>query len=174
MKYSALQDKVTETTSATSKDYDVGWKKIFGSDAEFVDLEKTSSLEVEAEETAVETEVSDFMPSNATMQYKGMTKDELYEDYRKDVEIDSELDAQYKLSTIGKIVIAIYTAIMIGIFAVVVINTQTLKSMAYVIDTKQDTVYALETQADELTAELEYAMSDEAIMEKAAELGYNV
>ena len=172
MKYSTtLQDKVSETTNTTVKDYDVGWKKIFGADADYIDLEKTSSLQDEAVLTEEKTE---YMPSNATIQYMGMPKEELYEDYRKDVVIDDDLDAQYKLSTIGKIVIAIYTAIMIGIFAIVVINTQTLKSMAYVIDTKQEKVYVLENEAEDLNKELEYAMSDEAIIERARELGYNV
>ncbi len=169
MKYGATQEQTT-TQETTNNKYSVGWEKIFGNDNTTV-IDDVKTQIIDASKNNPVYDESAVTPTSTTMQYQGMTKEELEDDYRTDVDIDENLDQQFKLSVVGKIVIAIYTAIMIGIFAVVIMNTKTLKSMAYVVDTKQDVLYVLQQEADDLNVVLDEAMNEQVIIEKAQQMG---
>ena len=122
------------------------------------------STETEAVATTVEPELedADLCPSSTTMQFREEDAAvEIYHDIQRDA------TASYKINTKGKLLIALYSLVIVTLFALIMLNTRALKSLDYDIAQMNSEVVSLQTQAVELGEEVEYLSSNENIIDRA-------
>ena len=110
----------------------------------------------------------DVYPSVTTMQYKKGGVNPL-EDFRP--EDGEETDKRYKITTKGKIIVAVYALVLSIVLLLIVLNTSLLKNMNAQISYQQSQITQLTEYNQALTNRLEYVMSDEVIEQKADMLG---
>ena len=122
-------------------------------------------VEVEAVATTAEptqVEEADLCPSSTTMQFR--EEDAAVEIYH---DIKREATASYKINTKGKLLIAVYTLVIVTLFALIMLNTRALKTLDQDIAQMNSEVVSLQTQAAELGEEVEYLSSNENIIDRA-------
>ena len=110
----------------------------------------------------------DVYPSVTTMQFKNAGVNPL-EDFRADEGV--ETDKRYKITTKGKIIVAVYALVISIVLLLIVLNTRLLKNMNAQITYQQSQITQLTEYNQALSDRLEYVMSDEVIGQKADMLG---
>ena len=122
------------------------------------------STETEAIATTVEPELedADLCPSSTTMQFREEDAAvEIYHDIKRDAA------TSYKINTKGKLLIALYSLVIVTLFALIMLNTRALKSLDHDIAQMNSEVVSLQAQAVELGEEVEYLSSNENIIDRA-------
>ena len=82
-----------------------------------------------------------------------------------------EESGSFKLSARGKAMIAIYTIIVATIIALIMMNAKVLKNMQREIEKEEGVIEDLIVRTQVLNEEIEYVSGEEAITERAFELG---
>ena len=135
----------------------------------FDEILTNSANEFKGEENyyATTVESDDLKPSVETLAHTGEYKSGYYKNqYKSDVESITE---SYKLSGKGKIVIAIYSLLLVLVFALIIFNAKYLRGMDNKIQNTQQEVVKITQEVEEVKAKLEEASSDETIISKAKE-----
>ena len=115
--------------------------------------------------TPDEVEDADLCPSSTTMQFREENAAvEIYHDIKK------EATTSYKINTKGKLLIAVYSLVIITLFALIFMNTRALKSLDNEITQMNGDVENLQQQVVGLDEQLEYYSSEEHIIEQAKKL----
>ncbi len=86
----------------------------------------------------------DIMPSNTTMQFKGMQKADIYEDYRAE-EVSYASSTQVRAKT--KLVICFMAVILTLLSALIILNTALLNNMNVLISKKTSQIEMLEEES---------------------------
>ena len=144
-----------------------------------------------AEDIAAYTGVS-ADPSPITMQYgeedeNQTAKDEIYaklnsfsasnadsrpiDQNEEEIMAAGEESGSFKLSARGKAMIAIYSIVVATIIALIMMNAKVLKNMQRDIEREESEIEDLIVRSQILEEELEYVSGEEAITERAIELG---
>ena len=131
-------------------------------------------------------------PSPVTMQYgeedeTESSKDDLYaklnsfssssadsrpiDQNEEEIMAAGEESGSFKLSARGKAMIAIYTIIVATIIALIMMNAKVLKNMQREIEKEEGVIEDLIVRTQVLNEEIEYVSGEEAITERAFELG---
>ncbi len=108
----------------------------------------------------------DAYPSVTTMQFREKDVNP-YEDYREDNE--TYRSKKFKVTTKGKVLVAVYALVIVTILLLIVLNTRLLKDMNAQIATQQMRIATLQQETQALNERLEYVKSDPVIERKAAE-----
>ena len=108
----------------------------------------------------------DAYPSVTTMQFKERGANP-YEDYRE--ENETYRSRRFKVTTKGKVLVAVYALVVMTILLLIVLNTRLLKDMNAQIATQQTRIATLKQETQMLNERLEYVKSDEVVEQKAAE-----
>jgi hypothetical protein len=98
--------------------------------------------------TAIDT---DAQPSQTTMQFRGMPRAEIYQDYRVD---ESQYQASVTARPRAKLLMAVLVVIIMALSVLVAVNTALLNSMDTLIDQKQEQIEALKQTQSQKDAEL--------------------
>ena len=106
----------------------------------------------------------DAYPSVTTMQFRERETNP-YEDYRE--ENEPIFGKRYKISTKGKIIVAVYALAIITVLLLIILNTRLLKNMNAQISDRQAEIVRLQQENRALGERLEYVMSDEVVEQKA-------
>ena len=111
----------------------------------------------------------DAYPSVTTMQFKDREANP-YEDYRE--ENETYRSKRFKVTTKGKVLVAVYALVVMTILLLIVLNTRLLKNMNAQIESQQMRITTLKEETELLDKKLDYVRSDAVIEQKAAsELG---
>lgn len=102
---------------------------------------------------------SDVNPSSTTMQFRGISKEEIYKDLRQDVVYEQTT----KVRTRGKVMLLAMTAIIVLLSVLVVFNTALLNNMSKLIAEKSSQIETLRQEKTALDMELEQIMNMEAL-----------
>ncbi len=86
--------------------------------------------------TAVNIDVN---PSSTTMQFRGMPKAEIYQDYK----VESNVQGKTVVRTRGKLLLAVLSVFVCALSALVIANTALLKNLDSVIEEKSAVVQTL-------------------------------
>lgn len=132
--------------------------------------EKASAPEIRESVAAPSVEESeDLRPSSTTMQFESAEDSDLYEDlnYKR----ESKTEENFRISSKGKMLIAIYYAVVILIFSLIIINARMLKSLDGSLSTRNERVNELQKTYERVSGDYSDAMSDEAIDAWAKENG---
>ena len=116
-----------------------------------------------------EVENADLMPSQTTLEYKGTSSTDVFTATKTYSSV--EVNTKYKISTKGKVLIAVYVLLIAIIFAFIAFNANFLRSLDNQIDTANEEVANLQLELDESLEKLNQASSDESIIEEAKKLG---
>lgn len=125
-------------------------------------------------------DTTDAMPSTTTMQFRskgGPLREELPIDrniytYELDnARPDTDEDRQYRISTRGKVLIAVYALVVVTIFALIMLNTRLLRNLNNDVAVMEMRIEALNRQNEELDKELDFVSDDAQIEKKAQEMG---
>ena len=116
-----------------------------------------------------EVENADLMPSQTTLEYKGTSSTDVFTATKTYSSV--EVNTKYKISTKGKVLIAVYVLLIAMIFAFIAFNANFLRSLDNKIDTANEEVANLQLELDESLEKLNQASSDESIIEEAKKLG---
>ena len=111
--------------------------------------------------------VADATPSATTMQFANTSSNDIYQDYREDVEVS----AAVKMRGGVKALIMLFTAIVIALSVLIVFNTALLKNMNGLIEQKTAQVELLQQEKQLKQVELDKVSSDEVVKETAKEYG---
>ena len=114
-------------------------------------------------------ECEDLRPSATTMQFESAEENDLYEDL--DYKRESKAEENFRISSKGKMLIAIYSAVVILILSLIIINARMLKSLDGSLSTRNQRVNELQKTYERVNGEYSDAMSDEAIDAWAKEHG---
>lgn len=114
-------------------------------------------------------EGEDLRPSATTMQFESAEESDLYEDL--DYKRESKAEENFRISSKGKMLIAIYSAVVILILSLIIINARMLKSLDGSLSTRNQRVNELQKTYERVNGEYSDAMSDEAIDAWAKEHG---
>lgn len=114
-------------------------------------------------------EDEDLRPSATTMQFESAEENDLYEDL--DYKRESKAEENFRISSKGKMLIAIYSAVVILILSLIIINARMLKSLDGSLSTRNQRVNELQKTYERVNGEYSDAMSDEAIDAWAKEHG---
>ena len=132
--------------------------------------EKASAPEISESVAAPRVEESeDLRPSSTTMQFESAEDSDLYEDlnYKR----ESKTEENFRISSKGKMLIAIYSAVVILILSLIIINARMLKSLDGSLSTRNERVNELQKIYERVSDDYSDAMSDEAIDAWAKENG---
>ncbi|MBP5177157.1 MAG: hypothetical protein ILP02_01090 [Clostridia bacterium] len=110
----------------------------------------------------------DAYPSVTTMQFREREANP-YEDYREDNE--TYRSSKYKITTKGKVLVAVYALVIATILMLIILNTRLLKNMNAQIAVQQTRITTLHREAEALSERLENVSSDQVVGEKAREMG---
>lgn len=135
----------------------------------FDEILNNSASEFKGDENyyATTVESDDLKPSVETLAHTGEYKSGYYKNqYKSDVESITE---NYRLSGKGKIVIAIYSLLLILVFALIIFNAKYLRGMDNKIQNTQQEVVRITQEVEEVKEKLKEASSDETIISKAKE-----
>jgi len=114
----------------------------------------------------------DLMPSPTTMQFVGKERSYVYEDLNnRQRQIEQEDEANYKINTKSKVMIAVYALVVLTIFTLIILNTRLLKNMDTNITEQEAKIQALQQQNTELYSQYEFVSSDEEVVRRAVEMG---
>ncbi|MBR1983700.1 MAG: hypothetical protein IKA12_03335 [Clostridia bacterium] len=123
-------------------------------------------VQVEAQQvseiTAVEDE--DICPTSTTMQFGDGDLDQMYKEMNRAQETTKE---NYKLTTKGKIVVAIYAAVVAVIFALIVLNTSLLAVLTNSNAQKAEILTAQTEQYNAIMSEIESVSQNDYIADIA-------
>lgn len=113
----------------------------------------------------------DFMPSSTTLQFCKENSEirQEVEKNQKTKKVTSEKD--YTFNTKAKILVAVYSLVLVTILSLILINSRLLKNLDSIIGNYSSQVTELNQEYNLVMEELEEAKSDEAIIEKALEMG---
>lgn len=112
-------------------------------------------------------ENEDLRPSGETLSHRGEYKNGYYKTQNKfEAEAVSE---RYKLTTAGKIVIAIYVFVMALVLAIVAFNAKYLRGVDGKIQNTQQEVVEMTEEVEKYKMQLEEVSSDETIIKTAKE-----
>ncbi len=117
-----------------------------------------------------ETLNEDIMPSTTTMQFE-KANTEVYEDLRLKNKSKNKVEKNYKINTKAKLLVAVYSLVVATILSLIVINSRMLKNLDNSIDNYTSQVANLNQEYTAVMDELDYAMSEENIIDKAIEMG---
>lgn len=117
-----------------------------------------------------ETLNEDIMPSTTTMQFE-KANTEVYEDLRLKNKSKNKVEKSYKINTKAKLLVAVYSLVVATILSLIVINSRMLKNLDNSIDNYTSQVANLNQEYTAVMDELDYAMSEENIIDKAIEMG---
>lgn len=112
----------------------------------------------------------DIMPSTTTMQFE-KANTEVYEDLRVKNKNKNKDEKNYKINTKAKLLVAVYSLVVATILSLIVINSRMLKNLDNSIDNYTSQVASLNQEYTAVMDELDYAMSEEIIIDKAIEMG---
>ena len=112
----------------------------------------------------------DIMPSTTTMQFE-KANTEVYEDLRLKNKNKNKVEKNYKINTKAKLLVAVYSLVVATILSLIVINSRMLKNLDNSIDNYTSQVANLNQEYTAVMDELDYAMSEENIIDKAIEMG---
>ena len=99
--------------------------------------EKASAPEIRESVAAPRVEESeDLRPSSTTMQFESAEDSDLYEDL--DYKRESKAEENFRISSKGKMLIAIYSAVVILILSLIIINARMLKSLDGSLSTRNE------------------------------------
>ena len=112
----------------------------------------------------------DIMPSTTTMQFE-KANTEVYEDLRVKNKNKNKVEKNYKINTKAKLLVAVYSLVVATILSLIVINSRMLKNLDNSIDNYTSQVASLNQEYTAVMDELDYAMSEETIIDKAIEMG---
>ena len=103
------------------------------------------------------------------MQFESAEDSDLYEDlnYKR----ESKMEENFRISSKGKMLIAIYSAVVILILSLIIINARMLKSLDGSLSTRNERVNELQKIYERVSDDYSDAMSDEAIDAWAKENG---
>lgn len=123
----------------------------------------------ESATTARAEESEDLRPTSTTMQFESAEENDLYEDlnYKK----VSKKEENFSISSKGKMLIAIYSAVVLLILSLIIINARMLKSLDGSLSTRSERVNELQKTYERVSDEYSAVMSDEAIDAWAKEHG---
>ena len=113
----------------------------------------------------------DVMPSNTTMQFDKNGNPEIFDDVRSLSKSESKVKREYSISAKGKVLIAVYALVVATIFSLIMLNSRMLKNLDNSINNYSSQVSELSKEYSQVMGELDVAMSDETIIEKALEMG---
>lgn len=122
--------------------------------------EEYNSVDAEAVE-----ENEDLRPSGETLSHRGEYKNGYYKAQNK-FEVES-VSERYKLTTSGKIVIAVYVFIMVLVLSIVAFNAKYLRGVDNKIQNTQKEVVEMIEKVEKYKARLEEVSSDETIIKTA-------
>ena len=132
--------------------------------------QRASAPEIRESVAAPSVEESeDLRPSSTTMQIESAEDSDLYEDlnYKR----ESKTEENFRISSKGKMLIAIYSAVVILILSLIIINARMLKSLDGSLSTRNERVNELQKTYERVSDDYSDAMSDEAIDAWAKENG---
>ena len=132
--------------------------------------QRTSAPEIRESVAAPRVEESeDLRPSSTTMQFESAENNDIYEDlnYKR----ESKAEENFRISSKGKMLIAIYSAVVILILSLIIINARMLKSLDGSLSTRNERVDELQKTYERVSDDYSDAMSDEAIDAWAKEHG---
>ena len=113
---------------------------------------------------AVASSDEDIRPTSTTMQFGDADLDQMYKEMNR---AESNNHVGYKLNAKGKVVVAIYAAIVAIIFALIVLNTGVLTTLSRSNTVKAETLTVKAAEYDALTSEIERISSVEHVIEVA-------
>ena len=104
---------------------------------------------------------TDAMPSNTTMQFRGLQKESIYEDYRVE-EVSYASSTSERTRT--KLLLCFMAVILTVLSALIVLNTTLLNNMNALIREKSSQVSLLEEQSKNVNLEYENILKDNNIL----------
>ena len=124
---------------------------------------------VSPERTQKAEESEDLRPSSTTMQFESAEESDIYEDldYKRQV----KQEENFRISAKGKMLIAIYSAVVFIILTLIVINAKMLKSLDGSLTNRSEKVNELNKTYEKVSDDYNQAMSDEAIDQWAKDHG---
>lgn len=125
---------------------------------------KTEEVKSEAAAETVAASDEDIRPTSTTMQFGDADLDQMYKEMNR-AEGDSHVG--YKLNAKGKVVVAIYAAIVAIIFALIVLNTGVLTTLSRSNTVKAETLTQKAAEYSALVSEIERVSSAEHVIEVA-------
>lgn len=125
---------------------------------------KTEEVKSEAAIETVAASDEDIRPTSTTMQFGDADLDQMYKEMNR-AEGDSHVG--YKLNAKGKVVVAIYAAIVAIIFALIVLNTGVLTTLSRSNTVKAETLTQKAAEYNALVSEIERVSSAEHVIEVA-------
>ncbi len=111
---------------------------------------------------------SDLSPSSTTMQFRNLSKSEIYQDVREET---APVESVTKLRPKTKLMVACLSIATVVFSAFVVFNTALLNNMNKVIEQKYSQIEELTDKKASLYEELNEVSSDENVIKSAKELG---
>lgn len=189
--YNNRQTSILENVSADEKrneiksnlDRILNYEKYMGTE-NATNAVKDDAVETETKSTiaqlntkyapAVETEEKvyneeDITPSSTTMQFGQGEDEDIYEDVN--VKRAEKTEKGFKLSSKGKVLLAVYALVIITILSLIILNSRMLRSLDASIDRYNMQLKDLNTRYETVINEYEYVSSDEVIIQKAEEMG---
>jgi cell division protein FtsL len=189
--YNNRQTSILENVSADEKrneiksnlDRILNYEKYMGTE-NATNAVKDDAVETETKSTiaqlntkyapAVETEEKvyneeDITPSSTTMQFGQGEDEDIYEDVN--VKRAEKTEKGFKLSSKGKVLLAVYALVIITILSLIILNSRMLRSLDASIDRYNTQLKDLNTRYETVINEYEYVSSDEVIIQKAEEMG---
>ena len=103
------------------------------------------------------------------MQFGQGEDEDIYEDVN--VKRAEKTEKGFKLSSKGKVLLAVYALVIITILSLIILNSRMLRSLDASIDRYNTQLKDLNTRYETVINEYEYVSSDEVIIQKAEEMG---
>ena len=113
----------------------------------------------------------DLVPSGTTMQFVGKDRKYVYEDMNDLDEKNDNIVGKEGLSGKSKIMIAVYTIVVLTIFTLIIMNTRLLKTMDTSINEQEARITELVQENNALTERYEFVSSDEEVIRRAQDMG---
>lgn len=108
---------------------------------------------------------TDLMPTATTIQYQNNL-------YREEQKENAENKKSYAMTTKGKVLMVVYSLVVMIILALIIVNTGVLKALETNVANKQSELNATVAQYEQVQSRIEELTSDESIIERAqSELG---
>ena len=147
----------------------LNYEKYLGRQEEVV--EEVAVREPVVEEVAVQAPKAsvneDIMPSSTTMQFGDGDPSVLFNEMKKERQIESKKASKMHLSSSGKVLIAVYALVISTIMALIVVNTSLIASLKTTTAQRVTQLNALAMQHEQLVEELNSISSNEYVIDIA-------
>lgn len=103
---------------------------------------------------------ADLMPTATTIQYQNNL-------YREEQQVNAENKKSYAMTTKGKVLMLVYSLVVVVILALIIINTSVLKTLDGNVSEKREALNATIAEYTQVQEQIEQLTSEQSIIERA-------